>query len=234
MILRQLPRLCRRIATDSHHSPSTAISVVTPAPHRDAHTNHPNISDPPSSSISDPTPASLSISVSPHPLDPAIPHSASSPPPNLPVPPEPPLVHSGNGLTSAYHSPPFDTHRFFAALEQTFPTPTARSLMRATRALLVDRIGRVKREGLMHQDLDNVWHSLCPISESSYRPDLLFSPRALIASLPISCGVVRDAHRDDNAHSERVRHNKHSMCCLETGGRCARCQDEGRPHDSQA
>lgn len=41
-------------------------------------------------------------------------------------------------------------------LEETFPTATARSLMRATRALLVDRIGRVQREGLTNKDLDNV------------------------------------------------------------------------------
>ncbi|KAF7301330.1 hypothetical protein MIND_00698100 [Mycena indigotica] len=52
-------------------------------------------------------------------------------------------------------NPPFDTHAFFSALEKTFPTPTARSLMRATRALLVDRLGRVKREGLTVKDLDN-------------------------------------------------------------------------------
>ncbi|KAJ7228733.1 hypothetical protein GGX14DRAFT_345404 [Mycena pura] len=56
---------------------------------------------------------------------------------------------------SSYASPPFDTHAFFVALEKTFPTPTARSLMRATRALLVDRVGRVRREGLNVKDLDN-------------------------------------------------------------------------------
>lgn len=55
-----------------------------------------------------------------------------------------------------YTSPPFHTHTFFKALEKTFPEVTARSLMRATRALLVDRIGRVRREGLTVKDLDNV------------------------------------------------------------------------------
>lgn len=54
------------------------------------------------------------------------------------------------------YSPPFHTHAFFAALEKNFPTPTARSLMRATRALLIDRIGKVRREGLTVKDLDNV------------------------------------------------------------------------------
>ena len=55
-----------------------------------------------------------------------------------------------------YTAPPFHTHAFFRALERSFPTPTARSLMRATRALLVDRVGRVKRDGLAVKDLDNV------------------------------------------------------------------------------
>ncbi|KAF8231862.1 hypothetical protein L208DRAFT_1423366 [Tricholoma matsutake] len=55
----------------------------------------------------------------------------------------------------AYSNPPFHTHAFFTALEKTFPTPTARSLMRATRALLVDRVGKVRREGLTVKDLDN-------------------------------------------------------------------------------
>ena len=55
-----------------------------------------------------------------------------------------------------YTAPPFHTHAFFLALERSFPTPTARSLMRATRALLVDRVGRVKRDGLTVKDLDNV------------------------------------------------------------------------------
>lgn len=58
--------------------------------------------------------------------------------------------------TSPYAHPPFDTHRFFAALEKTFPTPTARSLMRATRALLVDRNGRVRRDALTVKDLESV------------------------------------------------------------------------------
>ena len=56
----------------------------------------------------------------------------------------------------AYTNPPFDTYGFFKVLERTFPTPTAKSLMRATRALVVDRIGKVKNEALNMKDLDNV------------------------------------------------------------------------------
>ncbi|OCH93608.1 hypothetical protein OBBRIDRAFT_811059 [Obba rivulosa] len=55
----------------------------------------------------------------------------------------------------AYSNPPFHTHQFFTALERTFPTPVARNLMRATRALLVDRIGRVRREALTVKDLES-------------------------------------------------------------------------------
>lgn len=55
-----------------------------------------------------------------------------------------------------YANPPFHTHQFFVALEKSFPTETSRSLMRATRALLVDRVGRVNREALTIKDLESV------------------------------------------------------------------------------
>ena len=61
-----------------------------------------------------------------------------------------------NADPRTYTKPPFNTHAFVAELGKTFPTPTATSLMRATRALLVDRIGKVRREGLTTKDLENV------------------------------------------------------------------------------
>lgn len=60
------------------------------------------------------------------------------------------------GGPAPHVNPPFNTHRFFKALEPSFPSPIARNLMRATRALLVDRIGRVKRDALTVQDLESV------------------------------------------------------------------------------
>ncbi|KAF8076313.1 hypothetical protein FPV67DRAFT_1444998 [Lyophyllum atratum] len=66
-----------------------------------------------------------------------------------------PSTEIAHSHAPTYSSPPFHTHAFFAALEKTFPTPTARSLMRATRALLVDRVNKVRREGLTVQDVDN-------------------------------------------------------------------------------
>ena len=109
----------------------------------------PNITDPPSAaSLADPN-ESRSISL--------LPNSESfSPSPITP----PALIEPSAGKapphTSTYQNPPFDTHAFFSVLDKTFPTPTARSLMRATRALLVDRTGKVRRDGLTYKDLDNV------------------------------------------------------------------------------
>ncbi|EIM88265.1 uncharacterized protein STEHIDRAFT_77126 [Stereum hirsutum FP-91666 SS1] len=112
------------------------------------------------------TSTNAEISLTPHPNDPSQPSAAgsstSSPSSHLPVPPDHPHLNGGRNTRtsgpispSTYQSPPFHTHQFFKVLEETFPTATARSLMRATRALLVDRIGRVQREGLTNKDLDN-------------------------------------------------------------------------------
>lgn len=98
----------------------------------------------------------------PHPKDPNPPPSTS---PLIPA--RPSLQTTGNARSGSsetgtpyYSSPPFHTHRFFVALEKSFEPPTARSLMRATRALLVDRVGRVRNEALSTKDLENV----CPAS----------------------------------------------------------------------
>lgn len=66
-----------------------------------------------------------------------------------------PTQTSGSSSGPLYTPPPFDTHRFVSELERTFPTPAAQSLMRATRSLLVDRVGRVRREALTSKDLEN-------------------------------------------------------------------------------
>ncbi|TDL29341.1 hypothetical protein BD410DRAFT_779732 [Rickenella mellea] len=103
--------------------------------------------------------ASLSISLS-HPLlsasnsfDGSRPSQSPNQSVNLPSPPQ--TTHPPAANPYSYANPPFDTHRFLCTLEKTFPTPTARSLMRATRALLIDRIGRVRRDALAVKDIDN-------------------------------------------------------------------------------
>ncbi|KAG2135901.1 uncharacterized protein EDB93DRAFT_794671 [Suillus bovinus] len=117
-------------------------------------------------SISASAPGSISFA---HPKDPRSGHGYSDPnpsPPSSSPPPEdvlslpatlsgPPARAYQQDHQQSYEAPPFHTHAFVATLEKSFPTPSARSLMRATRALLVDRIDRVRREGLTVKDLDN-------------------------------------------------------------------------------
>ncbi|KAI0346758.1 hypothetical protein BDW22DRAFT_1341747 [Trametopsis cervina] len=104
------------------------------------------------------------------------------PPTNLPSPQAPKI--------SSYNHPPFDTHRFFAALEKTFPTPTARSLMRATRALLVDRIGRVRREALTVKDLESQAY-LFKAALSELRTELTMRTRNESAAMRTASAALR-------------------------------------------
>lgn len=89
------------------------------------------------------------------------------------------------------HVNPFHTHVFFTALEKTFPSPVARTLMAATRGLLVDRILRIRRESLINKDLDNV----------RQRPHFPAVSQCLIASISIPCCPLRTENRIYNAHS---------------------------------
>ncbi|KAJ4466522.1 hypothetical protein J3R30DRAFT_3719299 [Lentinula aciculospora] len=149
---------------------------LIPVPHRDAHTTTPNLADPRS-----PHSISMAHPLDPSNTSPQSTYTtnntqddSSSPKPSSSLPPTPqppvltnsltqseversnlPSVQRYDIYTSAYSHPPFHTHAFVTALEKTFPTNIARSLMRATRALLVDRIGKVRRAGLTHKDLDN-------------------------------------------------------------------------------
>ncbi|KAK7061659.1 hypothetical protein R3P38DRAFT_2830789 [Favolaschia claudopus] len=175
MILRSLPRLCRAVSTEAHVSAASS-SLLPIVISRDAHTT-PSISDPSTSprsiSLAHPRDTVSQSEKIPHQR---IPHASSAQQPNdgnstkdSPIiePPPPsagsipslsssvPATRVDTSSSASYANPPFHTHAFVTALEKTFPTPTARSLMRATRALLVDRLGRVRREGLTVKDLDN-------------------------------------------------------------------------------
>jgi hypothetical protein len=70
-----------------------------------------------------------------------------------------PQLSPGHDLQTISRINAFDTHRFVTGLERCFPTPVARTLMRATRAILVVRFGRVKQEIFGVRDLDNVSRS---------------------------------------------------------------------------
>lgn len=174
MLSRSFPRFCR---ADPRHYICFHTTTF-----RGIH-NAPPISDPPTSHNATDSPQPNSASMT-HPRDnPPYNSSIHSTPPSesstshvstssdaintsaemsgLPTSYTPNASYS----TPMYTSPPFHTHTFFKALEKTFPEVTARSLMRATRALLVDRIGRVRREGLTVKDLDNVSHLFLHMEE---------------------------------------------------------------------
>ncbi|EPT03569.1 hypothetical protein FOMPIDRAFT_1028444 [Fomitopsis schrenkii] len=131
-------------SSSSGSSPGTGPSNAPEPPERTIHYPlPPDVAPPP------PPPNQWDASASEHGLVPA------SPPPldphsNLPAPHLPSNAHN----PMPYSNPPFDTHKFVAALERTFPTSVARGLMRASRALLIDRLGRVKRDALTMKDLE--------------------------------------------------------------------------------
>ncbi|KAG1839051.1 hypothetical protein C8R48DRAFT_751464 [Suillus tomentosus] len=168
-MLKVIPRIYRYRSLPSSIPEFNGTSCTTILQrHYNSQTGQPITSpvDSSSQSISASGPDSISFS---HPKDPRSGHGYSdlNPPPTSSSPPPedalslpttlsgPPACAYRPDPQQSYAVPPFHTHAFVAALEKSFPTPTARSLMRATRALLVDRIDRVRREGLTVKDLDN-------------------------------------------------------------------------------
>ncbi|KAG5221831.1 mitochondrial protein [Salix suchowensis] len=182
MLLRQLPRFGRLICRELHDGPQ----------------------------ISDPSKA-LSISMA-HPKDPAAgthqirPHrllhrplaqrcrtgsATSTPTPEISVPS---TIPATTRVTRSLDVPapftaPFDTHRFFSALEKTFPTQTAHSLMRATRAS-VDRVGRVRRDALTTKDLENQAY-LFRAALSELRAETTMSSRNEYAAISTATAALR-------------------------------------------
>jgi len=167
MILRNISRFPRLVVKQvglditSRRTVQTGKSIADPPPD----TTSIALSTHPTDSVSAPTrpsnlldagsaSSSTSSFVSSFSQDPRQGNNSKSPPQTSDVP------STDVARVPTYSHPPFHTHAFFTALEKTFPTPTARSLMRATRALLVDRVGKVRREGLTVKDLDNVCNGL--------------------------------------------------------------------------
>jgi hypothetical protein len=214
MLARNLLR--PRTSTWGKYPSSTHFSAS--AIRRNENTGQPTrITDPPLASSSRDPNESRSISLRPNADD----HqSSSSSPPSPPALIEP-STSKALPHTSTYQSPPFDTHAFFSVLEKTFPAPTACSLMRATRALLVDRIGKVKRDGLTYKDLDNV---MCPALHSY--PVHIFDFWCT-ARIPLPRGAIRDAYRDDHAHACGYGSYTCPVGRFTTRGRCSQCQVEG-------
>lgn len=175
-------------SSSSGSSPGTGPSNAPEPPERTIHYPlPPDVAPPP------PPPNQWDASASEHGLVPA------SPPPldphsNLPAPHLPSNAHN----PMPYSNPPFDTHKFVAALERTFPTSVARGLMRASRALLIDRLGRVKRDALTMKDLETV---------SSYTlarvlTVLLTLPELRLVGVPLQGRTRGATYRDYNVGTE--------------------------------
>ncbi|KAH9938385.1 uncharacterized protein B0H18DRAFT_966884 [Fomitopsis serialis] len=124
--------------------PSNAPELVQPAAKSSSSPPPPN---------SDPLPPvnEPDANASEHGIVPAPPPSFASSPPctDLPAPHFPSNAHT----PTPYSNPPFHTHKFVESLEVMFPTVIAQNLMCATRALLVDRLGRVRRDAVTAKDL---------------------------------------------------------------------------------
>jgi hypothetical protein len=161
MIVRKLPRLYRTMATSGPEMqlPPAGSKVQKTSPKRRVRSSSADATAPPVSSPSSPAGTSnsrsLSLSLSSSSSS-ATSQGAASSSDGHSHPPAPQTTNSAPVHPYISSNPPFHTHAFFLVLERTFPTPVARALMRATRGLLVDRIGRVRREGLGLKDLDNV------------------------------------------------------------------------------
>ncbi|EJD53832.1 hypothetical protein AURDEDRAFT_180232 [Auricularia subglabra TFB-10046 SS5] len=84
-----------------------------------------------------------------------VPAQPQQPPPDIEPSTNLPLPALAPSPLVAFPSPPFHTHEFFVALRGVFTEPVARSLMKATRALLVHRTDRLNAEMLNRKDLDN-------------------------------------------------------------------------------
>ncbi|KAF9058104.1 hypothetical protein BJ165DRAFT_1332132, partial [Panaeolus papilionaceus] len=110
-----------------------------------------------------------------------------------------------------YSNPPFHTHAFFRELQKTFPEETARSLMRATRALLVDRIGKVRREGLTMKDLDNQAY-LFRAALSELRAEMTLGTQNDSAAIRATTSALRrEVDRLDVKMKEDIGNLKHEI-----------------------
>ncbi|KAG8695695.1 hypothetical protein FRC09_008994 [Ceratobasidium sp. 395] len=105
----------------------------------------------------------------------------------------------------------FDTHRFVTILEPSFPTPIARALMRASRAILVVRFGRVKQEIFGVRDLDNQAY-LFRAALSELRAELTMRTRSEFAALrTASTALRRDVDALNGKLKEDIATLKHDI-----------------------
>ncbi|KAI0650003.1 hypothetical protein C8Q79DRAFT_997952 [Trametes meyenii] len=129
-----------------------------------------------------------------------------------PIDPQTHLPFPQAPISPPYHvNPPFNTHRFFSELEHSFPTPIALNLMRVTRALLVDRIGRVKRDALTVQDLESQAY-LFRAALSELRTEISVLTRNETAAMRTATSALRrEVDALDGRMKEEVAQLKHEI-----------------------
>ncbi|GJJ07360.1 hypothetical protein Clacol_001562 [Clathrus columnatus] len=129
---------------------------------------------------------------------------------SLPLPPQTAPTTTSNGFPLS-SNPPFHTHAFFLALERTFPTQVAGQLMRATRALLADRIGLVKRDALTTEDLENRAY-LFRAALSELRAEATMSAQNEVSIVQASLAALRrDVDALDGKMKEDIQTLKHEI-----------------------
>ncbi|KAG8898988.1 hypothetical protein FRB99_007012 [Tulasnella sp. 403] len=109
------------------------------------------------------------------------------------------------------HVIPFNTYRFYKALEISFEPPIAKTLMRATRGALVDRIRRTKKDALSVQNFDNSAY-LFRAALSELRTELTMRTRKETATLRTTLTALRkEVDLLDSKMKEDIATLKHEI-----------------------
>ncbi|KAG8961955.1 hypothetical protein FRC00_010784 [Tulasnella sp. 408] len=158
----------------------------------------------------------------------AIPPSETFPGPDIPPPPINPdtttpsapdgvsgvPATTGKGQQngeSMAHVIPFNTYEFYKALEQSFEPPVARTLMRATREMLVGRIRKTTTETLHVKDFDNGAY-LFKAALSELRTELTLRTRKETATLRTSLNALKkEVDLLDGKMKEDIANLKHEI-----------------------
>ncbi|KIO28867.1 hypothetical protein M407DRAFT_175460, partial [Tulasnella calospora MUT 4182] len=121
---------------------------------------------------------------------------------------------TGNGQQNGEnmtHVIPFNTYEFYKALEQSFEPPVARTLMRATRELLVGRIRRTTTRTLHVKDFDNGAY-LFRAALSELRTELTLRTRKETATLRTTLNALKkEVDLLDGKMKEEIANLKHEI-----------------------
>ncbi|KAG8929870.1 hypothetical protein FRC02_004964 [Tulasnella sp. 418] len=152
-----------------------------------------------STESSSPPPESLISSSSTPPESPNLPTVAGSVPATTNQPIPPPSIN------------PFHTHKFYKVLEATFSPPLAKSIMKATRAALIDRMTKTRRDALDVKDFHNSAY-LFRAALSELRTELTLRTRKETATLRTALTAVRkDVDLLDAKMKEDIATLKHEI-----------------------